>query len=356
MQKGNLQSAQVISIHAPPRGATILPPRATRTGIISIHAPPRGATGSNDMWRSAVHFNSRPSARGDNFRLRIFTNRILFQFTPLREGRPTVVSRYSRRSRFQFTPLREGRPAPKHWYSYNKKFQFTPLREGRQNCEGQRSGIPNFNSRPSARGDYYVLGIINSNTISIHAPPRGATVLKADSLYNLTFQFTPLREGRRKLSTLRSGRTYFNSRPSARGDVGCFRFGICILISIHAPPRGATPNVHYSIIIFKFQFTPLREGRQCSQVYCEMLDQFQFTPLREGRRFNVVPFRFGCNHFNSRPSARGDNIVRSHPAQECYFNSRPSARGDVSYPPFGVVELISIHAPPRGATFIHPYR
>ena len=36
-----------------------------------------------------------------------------------------------------------------------------------------------------------------------------------------------------------------------------------------------------------------------------------------------------------------------------YFNSRPSARGDVNLmannPPF---DYISIHAPPRGATYI----
>ena len=56
--------------------------------------------------------------------------------------------------------------------------------------------------------------------ISIHAPPRGATLPP----------FHPVSRG-----------DYFNSRPSARGDR--IRFKSTIFpsrISIHAPPRGAT--------------------------------------------------------------------------------------------------------------------
>ena len=39
---------------------------------------------------------------------------------------------------------------------------------------------------------------INSIIISIHAPPRGATVnMSANAYTQMEFQFTPLREGRR---------------------------------------------------------------------------------------------------------------------------------------------------------------
>ena len=102
-----------------------------------------------------------------------------------------------------------------------------------------------FNSRPSARGDkdhYYH----HKNTY--------------------LFQFTPLREGRLALSALPVRLTHFNSRPSARGDTHTqeemkklleFQFTPLRegrpqgdldkatrlkLISIHAPPRGATRN------------------------------------------------------------------------------------------------------------------
>ena len=55
-----------ISIHAPPRGATAHAPSLFVAENISIHAPPRGATlcGTSRV-RAVIHFNSRPSARGD---------------------------------------------------------------------------------------------------------------------------------------------------------------------------------------------------------------------------------------------------------------------------------------------------
>ena len=55
--------------------------------FISIHAPPRGAT-------------VRPCANG---------NVLGFQFTPLREGRHKAFVDKFKPKLFQFTPLREGR-------------------------------------------------------------------------------------------------------------------------------------------------------------------------------------------------------------------------------------------------------
>ena len=57
---------------------------------------------------------------------------------------------------------------------------------------------------------------------------------------DLKFQFTPLREGRR-----------------FRGS----HEDLLRLISIHAPPRGATLFTKQQVEAIKFQFTPLREGR-----------------------------------------------------------------------------------------------
>ena len=100
---------------------------------ISIHAPPRGATiPTRAFLKLLLNFNSRPSARGDVVREAMDYVEYLFQFTPLREGR---------------------RPRP------DNQFFFI-----------------DFNSRPSARGDWRgskkdVVAI----SISIHAPPRGAT-------------------------------------------------------------------------------------------------------------------------------------------------------------------------------------
>ena len=55
------------------------------------------------------------------------------------------------------------------------------------------------------------------------------------------------------------------------------------VISIHAPPRGATTPTT-QIGDTKFQFTPLREGRHQRVAYASKVGQFQFTPLREGRQ------------------------------------------------------------------------
>ena len=148
------------------------------------------------------------------------------------------------------------------------RFQFTPLREGRLAglCVAALAGI------------------------SIHAPPRGATT------------FRP---------TARASSTYFNSRPSARGDAaGWYRWQPEEDISIHAPPRGATDG--------------------------------EFTE-------NDVPF-----YFNSRPSARGDGVrVQRITKIKVNFNSRPSARGDNVDVRDIYITIISIHAPPRGATEQH---
>ena len=145
------------------------------------------------------------------------------------------------------------------------------------------------------------------------------------------------------------------------------------MISIHAPPRGAT-------------------AARCPHPYCEI---FQFTPLREGRLLQHSPKSAQRVYFNSRPSARGDKCINHTVSVEhisihapprgatagCItvvavssnFNSRPSARGDNSLKSEAVNSLfqftplregrqafvefclkkyagISIHAPPRGAT------
>ena len=169
---------------------------------------------------------------------------------------------------------------------------------------------PYFNSRPSARGD----------------------ATGADRLSN---------------------QADFNSRPSARGDLEPVDSHKSFYISIHAPPRGATYDDGTRVLkSYRFQFTPLREGRQLRlNQYCGWFE-FQFTPLREGRRlclphcveaptFQFTPLRegrqqkpgtdlCGAYDFNSRPSARGDLTRKAHGIAYRDFNSRPSARGDVS--------------------------
>ena len=188
-----------------------------------------------------MYFNSRPSARGDFRRTSLLSQPSLFQFTPLREGRPGRTRGVCARSNFNSRPSARG--------------------DGIATI--RRALASDFNSRPSARGDGLVPENRRTQHISIHAPPRGATSF-------------------------------------------AFQHFLRCCISIHAPPRGATSPSILSINFWIFQFTPLREGRP----------EIRWT----GKRLQ---------HFNSRPSARGDPRRAHH---------------------VGADEQISIHAPPRGAT------
>ena len=145
-------------------------------------------------------------------------------------------------------------------------FQFTPLREGRRRWGRRGAGRwRHFNSRPSARGDFPCASrCAQAAPISIHAPPRGAT-LRCD--------FSP--------------------------------FELCS-ISIHAPPRGATAafdrwmdNDYISI------HAPPRGATVVKVPICRATEISIHAPPR-GATIPLWTFRRGAAHFNSRPSARGD--------------------------------------------------
>ena len=167
-----------------------------------------------------------------------------------------------------------------------------------------------FNSRPSARGDDSVYAIrAMLETISIHAPPRGATQRLAKVAFGAVISIhAPPRGATRSHRGRKESPRNFNSRPSARGD-GSTYAALCALgyISIHAPPRGATDCDYH--------------GRGDGSVISIHAPPRGATGA--WRLLGVLE-----SHFNSRPSARGDGLPH-HVRRAGY---------------------ISIHAPPRGAT------
>ena len=144
---------------------------------------------------------------------------------------------------FQFTPLREGRRAPVWYHIIRSNISIhAPPRGATRKSKSSLLPTCDFNSRPSARGD--------------RARPCRTSA-------QWRFQFTPLREGR-------------------LSETGRYQAGE--IISIHAPPRGATMASIASEPSASFQFTPLREGRRTvSKSALCVMRTFQFTPLREGR-------------------------------------------------------------------------
>ncbi len=209
-------------------------------------------------------------------------------------------------------------------------------------------------------------------TISIHAPPRGATTQRSFLTNWTTFQFTPLREGRpdtkefldelddisihapprgatRRTKRREKWSNYFNSRPSARGDLRCRRFCGFSLFQFTPLREGRLNHGKNAIFMRKFQFTPLREGRHVHVDEEGFATVFQFTPLREGRRrrtrFVPIALRF---QFTPLREGRQARYIKGFRAWRFQFTPLREGR----LPPSFIVLFaqISIHAPPRGAT------
>ena len=177
MQGKHCRKATKISIHAPPRGATKQRRASAATTTISIHAPPRGATPGGASRHAQANFNSRPSARGDPQGTSERPILDAFQFTPLREGRlRRLVRPLGGFSISIHAPPRGATEALGVTTDYLCDFNSRPSARGDPPRRDTSDRATNFNSRPSARGDQEVLIQAARIEISIHAPPRGATV------------------------------------------------------------------------------------------------------------------------------------------------------------------------------------
>ena len=151
--------------------------------------------------------------------------------------------------------------------------------------------------------------IQRGGAISIHAPPRGATRWQEPNRVRTPFQFTPLREGRPMCGIRVRWRRRISIHAPPRGATRVFAVRAMVdAISIHAPPRGATSHCHYNT----------------------------------GKKGN----------FNSRPSARGDCRLHNSCSRQFQFQFTPLREGRQAFVEFCLKKYagISIHAPPRGAT------
>ena len=239
----------------------------THERYISIHAPPRGATRST--WRS--------------------TRSLKFQFTPLREGRLRGHSfLFARLKNFNSRPSARGdsagglpaapavyfnsRPSARGDLPFCVLFSFVLYFNSRPSARGdgirERAAAPteNFNSRPSARGDCNCRKSRRWNHISIHAPPRGATAGRGRAVSHDSISIHAPPRGA-------TDRRYHTRRA--------------LMISIHAPPRGATLLPVYAARGLYFNSRPSARG-DTTMTTPIMRRRFQFTPLREGRQLRRI--------------------------------------------------------------------
>ncbi len=198
------------------------------TIIISIHTPQRGAT--NIVWDFCID--------------------VIFQSTPLNEGRQPQRTGTMSGTLFQSTPLNEGRPC------------------------------------------YHPITIVNF-FISIHTPQRGATHggLPDDTGGHYFNPHPSTRGDIGMLEFLAFGKN-FNPHPSTRGDRpshSCWPHQSGI--SIHTPQRGATRRSRRSWPLRWISIHTPQRGATKTTNGIDNIMGFQSTPLNEGRRDFIPPYK-----------------------------------------------------------------
>ena len=121
---------------------------------ISIHAPPRGATCRRLRRSACFHFNSRPSARGDRNGGAVISRRRNFNSRPSARGDSKTIPCQANNHISIHAPPR-GATHPRILERFPRPISIhAPPRGATRKEERKALNQKNFNSRPSARGDY----------------------------------------------------------------------------------------------------------------------------------------------------------------------------------------------------------
>ena len=166
--------------------------------------------------------------------------------------------------------------------------------------------------------------------ISIHAPTRGATSLKATE-YKLSIDF--------------------NTRSHERSDNYIPDEFKSYIISIHAPTRGATMTSDETGMVAIFQSTLPREERPVRR-YSLPLISVNFNPRSHERSDNIQNLTFALTKRFQSTLPREERL--SFPCNISFHlifqSTLPREERPQHYLIFKPYARISIHAPTRGAT------
>ena len=190
--------------------------------------------------------NFNPRSREGSDRLAIPYRHALYSFqsTLPRRERPRRT-RFPKTAQYFNPRSREGSDVGKRLHSL---FKFgisihAPAKGATSINPRIESTMPNFNPRSREGSDVFNLFLCQHGFISIHAPAKGATrAIRSMSNHNNTFQSTLPRRERRDCSCIgkRSTATFQSTLPRReRLNRHRIRFRL-VLISIHAPAKGAT--------------------------------------------------------------------------------------------------------------------
>ena len=215
-----------------------------------------------------------------------------------------------------------------------------------------------FNPRSREGSDPTAVFLLHFPSISIHAPARGATA-GITATQNLSQDFNPRsREGSDTVcSPFVISSQYFNPRSREGSDLPSWCiWSMASIISIHAPARGATKvTVHFNQNHSNISIHAPARGATYSPHEIKERLQINFNPRsREGSDTIRSHFPSFCCHFNPRSREGSD---RRSP---CLFRTRsrfqstlPRGERPVIFVLSTTIQLISIHAPARGATLYH---
>ena len=242
-------SAVVFQSTPPHGGRHAATCRAASLNVVSIHAPARGATANGaDATTKPALFQSTPPHGGRPVMLGPCRTLIKwFQSTPPHGGRLCVwLSGLGGRVSIHApargaTRVGSCRPA-------EQLFQSTPPHGGRLSERAGGAQLSSqFQSTPPHGGrlDFHLVNGVIYETVSIHAPARGATMDLVFEAWGWKVSIhAPARgaTGRRRWRWRNGSR--FNPRPRTGGDPGPRCRRIAVRVSIHAPARGATVLGH----------------------------------------------------------------------------------------------------------------
>ena len=167
-------------------------------------------------------------------------------------------------------------------------------------------------------------------TISIHAPTRGATGVTRVKNYGSKFQSTLPREERLQALPLSDRLCHFNPRSHERSDTARQPGGYLCIISIHAPTRGATTSVEALSVSMGISIhAPTRGATLSLRISNHSLSISIHAPTRGAtyKESNFNSYNFISIHAPTRGATSSGSC---HSGTTC----------------------ISIHAPTRGATIM----
>ncbi len=184
--------------------------------------------------------------------------------------------------------------------------------------------------------------------VSIHAPARGATRLQHALALQVVVSIHAPARGATKMQRLHEQLLWVSIHAPARGATflpSLFQPGE--QVSIHAPARGATRfRTEFLCPLFRFNPRPREGGDQLLFWQEKRGTRFQSTPPRGGRLRRRCILR-GCHQFQSTPPRGGRRLPVHHELVDVHVSIHAPARGATDFDIGDVLPLEGFNPRPR---------